>query len=841
MQDTEQMYTLLASGILFIPLLGFAIILFFGKYIDALCDKISVIAMALALLCSVSLFALHLGDSSRPAVTIAIELESKIQREKNPAVKAQLQAELGALRGAQNRARELRAKAEASTDSTEKQNLIADAKTLEKSSPARSAAHPIILSFSWMKLAGVDLQMGILIDTLSTFMCIVVTGLATLVLIYSMFYMHGDTMYRRYFGFMCFFCFAMLGIVLSSNLLMTYVFWELVGLGSYFLIGFWFYKPPVAKDHHYQELKAPYATGIDERYLSPAHAQKKAFVMNRIGDFGFGIGIAIFTYVMVTVANLEAFKDLNLTTGPLNFDNLYSATARDAFAQVTLLGMTGETLLTVAGIFTFMGAMGKSAQFPLHTWLPDAMQGPTTGSSIIHAATMVAAGVYMTARIHPLLTEGSLFFVAIIGGITAFLAATMALVQWDIKAVLAYSTISQLGYMMIGLGSGVIGYSAGVAHLFTHAIFKCMLFLCAGSVIHACHHLQDMNRMGGLRKKMPITHATMLIGTLAIAGVPFFSAFYSKDAILASSMATAMKFGSAAGGVHWIPFLLGVVTAGLTTFYMFRLIMMTFWGESRDRAIYEHAHESPALATIPLCILAMLCLGFFWGGHLIGGDKIAVKYLSLDVRRYDADSTTHELAEVRKRQGWVDAMMVSPAMKLPAPDGAGIPPAPVEVHEMHLHHTAHLAATGISLLMVLLGFAAAAAMYWKRLILPEKLLAIAPLRVLYVLFSQLWYFDRLYQDGIVPALKKLNWLAWKFDANFIDRILVDGWSTVIRTWATGARAVDNWFVDKVVDSFGWGTYFIGQLSRGLQRGKIQYYVCVTFGVVAVAMLVLLLR
>src|SRR6185436_8078154 len=242
--------------------------------------------------------------------------------------------------------------------------------------------------------------------------------------------------------------------------------------------------------------------------------------------------------------------------GMLDFDVLYEAKARGIFENMTLFGLSGTALLTIAGMFTFMGAMGKSAQFPLHTWLPDAMQGPTTGSSIIHAETMVAAGVYMVARIHPLLTDGSLFFVAMIGGITAFLAATMAMVQWDIKAVLAYSTISQLGYMMIGLGSG--DYTSGVAHLFTHAIFKCMLFLCAGSVIHACHHLQDMNRMGGLRRKMPITFITMLTGTIAISGVPLFSAFYSKDAILAASLARAMEMG----GLHWLPVTLGFITAG---------------------------------------------------------------------------------------------------------------------------------------------------------------------------------------------------------------------------------------------------------------------------------------
>jgi NADH-quinone oxidoreductase subunit L len=630
-------------------------------------------------------------------------------------------------------------------------------------------------------------------------------------------------MYRRYFGYMCFFCFAMLGIVLSSNLLMTYVFWELVGLGSYFLIGFWFYKPPVSKDHHYQELKASYATGIDERLLSPAHAQKKAFVMNRIGDFGFGIGIAIFVTVMIGCAHLPGFAAMDLRNGPLDFDKLYAARQADIFEHLNILGMSGTTLLTLAGIFTFMGAMGKSAQFPLHTWLPDAMQGPTTGSSIIHAATMVAAGVYMVARIHPLLTDGSLFFVAIIGGITAFLAATMALVQWDIKAVLAYSTISQLGYMMIGLGAGA--YTAGVAHLYTHAVFKCMLFLCAGSVIHACHHLQDMNRMGGLRRKMPITHLTMLIGTLAISGVPLFSAFYSKDAILAGSLARAMTMGN----LHWIPTILGFVTAGLTTFYMFRLVFMTFYGEPRNKEIYDHAHESPPLATIPLIILATLCFGFWWGGHLVGGDMVPIPGLTMEVPSH----VEHGKMETK---GWVDALMVSPVAEAEA--AAHSPEHAKEHHD--LHHKAHLLATGGSLLMLAIGFIAAFMLYIKRAADPAKLAEVGPLRLLYTLFSQLWFFDRLYQDGIVPAWKRLNYYAWRFDAVVIDGFFVDGWSAVLKTWSTGARAVDNWVVDKMVDAFGWATWLSGTLARAVQVGKIQFYVCVTFGAAALILLGLIL-
>ncbi|MBI3828083.1 MAG: NADH-quinone oxidoreductase subunit L [Planctomycetes bacterium] len=689
---------------------------------------------------------------------------------------------------------------------------------------------PIVANLTWINLGNIKLTMGFLVDSLSSFMCMIVTGLATLVLIYSMFYLHGDTLYRRYFGFMCFFCFSMLGIVLSSSLLMTFVFWELVGLGSYFLIGFWFYKPPVSKDHHYQELKARYATGIDERFLSPAYAQRKAFVMNRIGDFGFVSGIMIFAYVMCKAA----FSDPSFAQyakGPLDYTNLYAATQAGVFNHITIWGLDGTALLTLAGILTFMGAMGKSAQFPLHTWLPDAMQGPTTGSSIIHAATMVAAGVYMTARIHPLLTEGSLFFVAVIGGVTAFLAATMAMVQWDIKAVLAYSTISQLGYMMIGLGAGA--YTAGVAHLFTHAIFKCMLFLCAGSVIHACHHLQDMNRMGGLRRKMPLTFVATLAGVLAIIGCPFFSGFYSKDAILAGSCAKALEIG----GLHWLPYLLGQATAALTAFYMCRLLFWTFFGKPRDKQVYDHAHESPPVATVPLMILALFCFGFWWSGTIVAHSG----YLpGLTVQAEGVEAHGVEVETVRTTTGWVDALMVSPTHAAHLNEARIEGADAVRLHEER-HEKAHTIATVLSLLGMLAGAGIAWLLYGAKSVDANELVAgNGLLALLWELVSQLWYFDRLYQDGIVPLFRAVNRVLYLFDFMVLDQILVDGWAYFIMAVSQVGRAFDNWVVDKCVDLFGTVTALCGQLTRSLQAGKIQYYACVTFGAVALVLLMLLM-
>ena len=343
--------------------------------------------------------------------------------------------------------------------------------------------------------------------------------------------------------------------------------------------------------------------------------------------------------------------------------------------------------------------------------------------------------------------------------------------------------------------------------------------------------------MGGLKTKMPVTYYAMLAGTLAISGVPFFSGFYSKDAILAGSLARAMHMG----GVHWIPFVLGVVTAGLTTFYMFRLIFMTFHGEPRDKAIYEHAHESPLLATIPLTILATLCLGFWWGGHLVGGDIIGVPGLTREVYVYEVKEGAPEgnLAST----GWLNALMVSPSSIQAKPKPTEAPSAEemteAAEHEV-LHHKAHLIATGLSLLMLALGLLMAWAMYIKKAISPDKLIMNPALRGFYNLFRQLWYFDRIYQDGIVPAWKMMNRAFWKFDANVLDAIFVDGWSFVLKTVAGVSRFVDNWFVDKCVDFFGWAASFFGVFARILQYGKIQYYVCVTFGVAAFVLLWLML-
>ena len=415
-------------------------------------------------------------------------------------------------------------------------------------------------NLTWIAIGDFNATIGVKLDRLSALMLLVVTGVGALIHWYSQGYMEGDRSYARYFASLSLFSFSMLGIVLATNLMQMFIFWELVGVSSYLLIGFWHERP------------------------AAADACKKAFITNRLGDFGFLIGI-----IMVWAA-----------AGSLNFGVLEKAMEE----QPELLGASAGLI----GLLLFCGAMGKSAQFPLHVWLPDAMEGPTPVSALIHAATMVAAGVFMLCRIFFLLSPDALSIIAWIGGATALMAAVIALQQDDIKRILAYSTLSQLGYMVMAVGLHAPG--AAMFHLTTHAFFKAMLFLGAGSVIHALHHEQNIWKMGGLREKMPATYRTFLIGTLALCGVPPLSGFFSKDGILAA----------AADSHHGNPVLfgIGILAAVLTTLYMGRLVLVAFHGAHRSEQA-SHAKESPSVMTVPLWILLVptLVAGFFPVEHMI--------------------------------------------------------------------------------------------------------------------------------------------------------------------------------------------------------------------------------
>ena len=420
----------------------------------------------------------------------------------------------------------------------------------------------------WLAIGEVQLTVGFEVNQLNALMLVIVSLVSFLVHTYSAGYMKGDDRFSVYYAYLGLFTFAMLGLVLSPNLLQTYIFWELVGVGSFLLIGFYFYK---------EEAK---------------QAAKKAFIMTRIGDVGLLIGMILLFWQV----------------GSFEYDEIFQAVSD---------GVLSQGMITLTAILIFIGAVGKSGQFPLHTWLPDAMEGPTPVSALIHAATMVAAGVYLVAAVFPLFeaSEAALMTVAIVGAITAIFAATIALVQTDIKRVLAYSTISQLGYMMLALGTA--GYVAGVFHLTTHAFFKALLFLAAGSVIHAVH-TQDIEKMGGLWKKLPKTGLLFLIGTMAISGVPLLSGFFSKDEILISTWNAG----------HPVLFTLAIITAFLTAFYMFRLFFMVFMGKSRGEQ--NEVQESPTIMILPMTVLAFLAIfagyintpwfGTFLGDWLTNGD-----------------------------------------------------------------------------------------------------------------------------------------------------------------------------------------------------------------------------
>jgi NADH-quinone oxidoreductase subunit L len=436
---------------------------------------------------------------------------------------------------------------------------------------------------NWLSIGGLNIDFGLKLDRLSEMMMFVVTGVGGAIHIYSYGYMDEDRSKARFFAFMSLFTFSMLGIVLANNFIEMFIFWELVGVSSYLLIGFWFEKP------------------------SAADAAKKAFFTNRLGDFGFLLGI------LVVWAAL----------GSLNF----TALQQTLVANPAALG----TIATIAGLLIFCGAMGKSAQFPLHVWLPDAMEGPTPVSALIHAATMVAAGVYMLCRILLLLNADALHVIAYIGGFTALLAALIAVQQNDIKRIIAYSTLSQLGYMVMAVGLN--GPTPAMFHLTTHAFFKALLFLSAGSVILGMHHEQDIWQMGNLRKKMPVTFWTFLVGALALSGVPPFSGFYSKDSILAQALAQN----------NYLLFGVGVFVAALTAFYTFRLFFVVFFGQEKSKAA-SHAHESPLVMTLPLLALAL----FAAIGGFIG---ITNSYGSQFIAGHETLSVAQQITEPLKNIG----------------------------------------------------------------------------------------------------------------------------------------------------------------------------------------------
>jgi NADH-quinone oxidoreductase subunit L len=456
--------------------------------------------------------------------------------------------------------------------------------------------------YSWLVAGSLKVGLGFQVDPLSAMMCAMVTSLSFLIHVYSIGYMHGDPGYYRFFSYISLFTFSMLMLVLGNNLAQLFLGWELVGLCSYLLIGFWYEK------------------------RSAANAAIKAFVVNRVGDFGFALGLFMVFYYLGTLYYTEIFEKL--------------PAIKNAYIEV--LGYEVYVPFLIAFLL-FCGAMGKSAQFPLHVWLPDAMEGPTPVSALIHAATMVTAGVFMVSRLSPLyvMSDEAMAMVAFVGAITCFMAATIAPTQFDIKRVIAYSTLSQLGYMFMACGVGA--FSAGMFHLFTHAYFKALLFLGAGSVIHAMHHAPDPNDiryMGGLKKYMPVTYATFLIASLSISGIPGLAGFFSKDEILAMAYFSPYPWGKAI----WLT---GLIVAGFTAFYTFRIFFKAFHGEFRGRS-YLHAkdpHESPKVMTIPLVLISIGAIFSGWLGipESLGGGANFQKFLDQVVYHHEVEITDHTL------------------------------------------------------------------------------------------------------------------------------------------------------------------------------------------------------
>lgn len=535
-----------------------------------------------------------------------------------------------------------------------------------------------IQCFEWFNFGGLNIPFALRMDKLTSLMCLIITGIGTLIHIYSTSYMHDEPSVGRYFAYLNLFCFNMLLLVMGDNLPLLFFGWEGVGLCSYLLIGFWY-------------------TDTEK-----ANAGKKAFVVNRIGDLGFLIGMFLL------------FRELGTLNLPeINFMLKDPAIIAKLAPSVTLICLS-----------LFIGATGKSAQMPLYVWLPDAMSGPTPVSALIHAATMVTAGVYMIARLNPLfeLSPVALSVVAHVGALTAIFAGSIAVAQTDIKKVLAYSTVSQLGFMFLACGVGA--YQTAVFHLMTHAFFKALLFLGSGSVIHACSGEQDMTKMGNLKKYLPHTHLTMLIGSLAISGIPFFSGFFSKDEILYSTIALP-------GGVSYL-FLVGVITACLTAFYTGRMMSLTFYGSERlSHDVKHHLHESPALMTGPLYVLAGLAaLGGFLGVPHLMGDYLG--------------HMPHFLSQ------WLDPVV--PAKVLPL---VGV--------KLPLHEGVVMA--GSSLLAMAFYFLGVK-LFKKAFFLTDYIAGTGWHRVL----VNKYYVDELYGKLVVNPLRKIS----EFSGQFIDKRLIDG-------------------------------------------------------------------
>ncbi|WP_114778649.1 NADH-quinone oxidoreductase subunit L [Botryobacter ruber] len=637
-----------------------------------------------------------------------------------------------------------------------------------------------------------DFTAGILLDNLTVLMLVLVTFISTLVQLFSVGYMHDDKGYSRYYAFLGLFTFSMLGIVLVDNLLLLFMFWELVGLSSYLLIGFWFEKPAAVA------------------------ANKKAFLVNRVGDIGLLLGLFAF-YTLFRTFDLEALRAL-ISSGSWAqgvFNVHYALQGKQLLFQISPL------FLTLAGLGLFMGCVGKSAQFPLQVWLPDAMQGPTPVSALIHAATMVAAGVYLLARCYAFFTPDALTVIAVVGAITALLGAIAALTQYDVKAVLAFSTISQLGYMVMGMGTGA--HDASLFHLTTHAFFKAALFLNAGIIIHAMHrglhhhHLhkidaQDIRNMGGLREVLPLTFYTYLITGAALVGLPLFSGFLSKDAILAGTWAWAQTMSARGNSLAFAVPLIGFSVVLLTAYYMGRHMWFMFFGnfrlpfDVRDLRLSEQK-EVEWIMIIPVVLLAVLSLGIFFsinpfsfaGGWLLKG--ISINVLSGENRPLGADFV-RAIADQDK-----------------------------------VNHTAHIMLGALSAVLGVLGVGFAISKYRKKT--GEELYQDKPESAFAKFSFNHFYLDQLYDKALVQPTLFIARKLHRTDRKGIDYVLNNG-SIAVVVFSKIVAFFDRWVVDGMVWLVGAVSQAVGWYGRRLQNGKVQSYVAYSlFGFILMMLYIVL--
>ncbi len=584
--------------------------------------------------------------------------------------------------------------------------------------------------YTWLTTGDIRFEIGFLIDRLTVLMMLVVTFVSLMVHVYTIGYMHDDDGYQRFFSYISLFTFSMLMLVMANNFLQLFFGWEAVGLVSYLLIGFWFTRP----------------TAI--------YANLKAFLVNRVGDFGFLLGIAL----------------ILVHFGTLDYASVFARAPAMALDTMELIPGSPWLVITVICILLFIGAMGKSAQFPLHVWLPDSMEGPTPISALIHAATMVTAGIFMVARMSPLfeLSETALSVILVIGAITALFMAFLGIVQNDIKRVVAYSTLSQLGYMTVALGASA--YSAAIFHLMTHAFFKALLFLSAGSVIIAMHHEQDMRKMGGLRKYMPITYWCVVIGSLALSGIPPFAGFFSKDMII-----DAVRDSQIPGaGFAYFAVLAGVF---VTAFYSFRLLFMAFHGKPRmDHHTQSHLHESPWTVTLPLVMLAIpsIYAGWAYINPLLFGD-----YFGNSIAVSEVHDVIGHLREEYQH----------------ASSGQ------IVLHNM----------TKLPFFLAVLGIVSAWFLYVVRKDLPEKIAT--RFRAIYILLDNKYYFDKFNDWFFAGGARGIGNFFWRMgDVRIIDGLFVNGAAKVVEGFSRLVRELQSGYVYHYAFAMIFGLFVLLSIS-----------------------------